>query len=208
MVDQQYDSQPPMPAPGLSVPPQRDRSPSRRDIFGRTVRLLLRRLLYLFVHVGAIVRPRIGWVLLVLFLLGVIGLQSALMVVPRLMAAFATDTRAALLVPSASVEQFLEGQSSFNADLMWDSFSPAFQTVLQERGGSREALAAQIESERLAGQRYGAIAYVGGVTIDSEHRRFFYTINVESPTPERNGLFSFIFTVDSDGKILSVKMDS
>jgi hypothetical protein len=35
---------------------------------------------------------------------------------------------------------------------------------------------------------------------------YFYAVDVESPAPERNGIFSFVFTVDQNGKIIGLRM--
>lgn len=174
----------------------------------RIVRLLLRRLFYGGEVAGRLLSPHIGWLIAVAVLIGIIIFQSFLLIVPRLIAAAGGDTRADLLPPSTAVVSFLEGQASYDADLMWESFSPTLQDALVSRGGSKEALAAQAESERLAGQRYRRFEYIGGVPLDSDHRLYFYVVDIDSPSPERNGRFSFIFTVDREGKILNLKMDT
>lgn len=181
--------------------------PSALEVAGRLARLLLRRLLHLLYSLWHWVRPRFGWVLLSTVLLGVIGALSAALVLPRLLRAEpAGDVRAAMLQPAPSVVAFLRGQQTYDADLMWESFSPDLQAALEEREITRDALAQQAESERQAGQRYREAAYIGGVTIDGGQRMYFYAVDIDSPTPERSGTFSFIFTVDSSGKIVSVRM--
>jgi hypothetical protein len=173
---------------------------------GRYARLLLRRLLYAGMLIWQALSPRLGWVLAIVFLLGVIGFQSLLLIVPRLSASSGGDSRAANLPPSAAVEAFIEGQARYDADLMWDALSPQLQEAMADRGASRESLVQQTESERAAGQRYSSATYIGGIPLENSRRRYFYVIDVASPTPDRDGLFTFIFTTDREGKILDLKM--
>lgn len=181
-------------------------APSSIEVGGRLVRLLLRRLLLLLDQLWRVLVPRLGWVILTALLLGVIAMLSMLLVLPRLVRTPSADTRAALIQPADAVVDFLRGQQTYDADLMWESFSPDLRSALEERAITRDALAQQVESERQAGQRYRKFEYVGGITLDSRQRMYFYAVDIESPTPERNGTFSFIFTVDGDGKIISVRM--
>lgn len=190
-------------APAAVAPP----APSPLDVADRVIRLLFRRLALLLLRLWRAISPRLGWVLLTTFLLGVIGALSLAMVLPRLISsAPAADTRAALIPPSPSVVDFLRGQQTYDADLMWESFSPGLRASLEEREITRDALADQMESERQAGHRYREVEYVGGVAVENRQTMYFYTVSVDSPVPERAGTFSYIFTVDGDGKIVSVKM--
>lgn len=201
--------QPPPPAAAPATPaPAQQLPPLQTGHVRRIARLLLRRIFYGGEVAGRLLSPHLGWLIAVAVLIGIILFQSFLLVVPRLMAAVGGDTRAELLPPAAAVVNFLEGQAAYDADLMWDSFSPALQDALISRGTSKEDLAAQAESERLAGQRYRKFEYIGGVPLDGSHRLYFYVVDIDSPAPERNGRFSFIFTVDRDGKILNLKMDT
>lgn len=176
-------------------------------MLARWLRLLFRRIIYYLVILGRALRPRLGWVITTIVLVGLIGFQTLLLILPRITTP-PTDPRIASLAPSEAVEMFLEGQATYNADMMWESFSPLLQEALINQGGSKEALAERTESERQAGQRYRSFDYVGGVSLQNNQRRYFYVVDISAPTPDRTGLFSFIFTVDRDGKILSVKMDS
>lgn len=181
--------------------------PSSLEIASRVGYLLSRRVLYGLYGLWQLISPRLGWVVFTSFLLGMIGLLSALLVLPRLFVAAPTaDSRAELLQPAPAVTDFLRGQQTYDADLMWESFSPEFQAALEQREITRDALANQAESERQAGQRYGAPEYIGGVDVDDSQQMFFYTVEIDSPVPERSGTFSMIFTVDNAGKIISVRM--
>jgi len=196
----------PTPQPELSSPPATPPAASPIEVGARLAHLLLRRLLHLFDQIWRLLMPRLGWVILTSLLLGMVGLLSMLLVLPRLVRSPSDDTRAALIQPADAVVDFLRGQQTYDADLMWETFSPELRSALEQREITRDALAQQVESERQAGHKYRKFAYVGGVALDSRQKRYFYAVNIESPAPERNGTFSFIFTVDNDGKIISVEM--
>lgn len=188
------------PAPAMELFPT-----PQPGTFRRVLRLLLIRAIRLGAGVWVVISPYFGWLLAIAFLLGIIGFQSLLLILPRL-APPGADSRVPNMPTSAAVESFLVGQASYNAELMWDALSPSLQEDMASRGGSKEALALQIESQRALGQRYGNAEYVGGVQLENNWRRYFYVVDVMSPSPEGSGLFTFIFTTDRDGKIIDLKM--
>lgn len=180
-------------------------APSAVDTAGRMVRLLAARGLWAVEQGWRLVEPRLGWVLLTGFLVSVIGLLSLLLVVPRLLAGRAepTDPRVAALQPAPAVEDFLRGQQTYDADLIWESFSPQLRESLEGREVTRDALAERVESERRAGRRYSAVKYIGGVELGNRQTMYFYAVDIASP--QEQGTISFVFTVGGDGKIVSVE---
>lgn len=196
----------PQPAPlSEGHPPQAEARQPREQTTGRLMRLLLRRVVYGLVVLGALIKPRLGSVILVSLLIGIIGFQSLALLAPLLINK-SVDSRVALLEPATAVLEFLQGQREFDAERIWNSFSPELQAALLDQGATKDDLAVQLENERAAGQRYGEFEYIGGVDIDDDKRMFFYIVNIVSPAPDRNGKFSFIFTVDRSGKIIGVRM--
>jgi hypothetical protein len=172
----------------------------------RLVRLLVLRLLAGMLGLGRALRPHAGWLAVLGVLGGVIMVQAFLLVAPRIFRSDTGDNRVALLSPPQAVVSFLEGQSTYNADLMWDAFSPEFQANLMQRGASKESIAAQAEDERLAGRRYRTVSYIGGIQL-GDRSRYYYVVDIDSPQPEQAGSFSFIFTVNRDGKIVGVQRE-
>ena len=166
--------------------------------------VLLRRVLIRLMLIGAWMQPRLGSVLLTTVLLGVIAVESLALLRTQMQPA--ADTRVAAIVPAEAVTMFLQGQREYNIDMVWDALSPDLQAMLIGQGLSKEAIAAQLASERSAGQRYTKAEYVGGVSVDDNQTMFFYVVHVSSPDPNRNGKFSFVFTVDRSGKISSLTM--
>lgn len=169
----------------------------------RLPRLLMRRIVYVLVLLGALIKPRLGMVLLVAVLLGIIAFQSVALITP-LFARSPTDGRVALIEPADAVTTFLQGQREFDADKIWDSFSADFQAALLEQNTSKDYLAQQLEQAREAGQGYRSANYIGGVTIENNQQMFFYVVEMAAPNAQGNSTVSFVFTVDSNGKIVSI----
>ncbi|MEI7768548.1 MAG: hypothetical protein WCI67_01105 [Chloroflexales bacterium] len=171
----------------------------------RVTRLVLRRVAYGLILAGRVIRPRLGWVLLTLLLVGVIGMESVALIAPLFVAKLA-DNRPPAIPTSAAVESFLQGQARYDAETMWEAFSPRLQASLIDQGISKDQLAQQAQSERDGGQKYKKFSYVGGVTLQGEQRMYFYAVDIESSQASRNGTFSFVFTVDKSGKIVGIHM--
>lgn len=180
-------------------------APSSLEIGGRVVRLLGARAIWAADQGWRLVQPRLGWVLLTGLLVSVIGVLSLMLLLPRLLAGMAapSDPRVAALPPAPSVEEFLRGQQTFDADLMWGSFSDELRQNLEGREITRDTLAQRIETERQAGQRYSGYKYIGGVQLSGRQAMYFYAVDYTSP--QARGTMSFVFTVGSDGKIVSVQ---
>lgn len=180
-------------------------APSPFDTAGRVVRLLAGRGMWAAEQGWRLVEPRLGWVILTGFLVGLIGLLSLLLVVPRLVSGRAepADGRVAAMPPAPAVEDFLRGQQTYDADLMWDSFSPQLRESLEGREITRDALAERVESERQAGRRYSDFKYIGGLALGNRQTMYFYAVDIASP--QEQGTVSFVFTVGGDGKIVSVE---
>ena len=115
-------------------------------MFGRTLRLLFRRWLRLQLLFWRWVGSRIGWILTVLALLGVIGWLSVQAASVR--RATPADARTAAVAPSAATESYLKGQQSYNAGQMWDSYSTTYQSTQIEKGFGKDNLQLQADSER------------------------------------------------------------
>jgi hypothetical protein len=178
---------------------------SQVHTISRFPRLILRRAAYGLIILGGLIKPHIGVVLLVSTLLGVIAFQAIALLAP-LVVRQASDSRVALIQPAEAVTQFLQSQREFDVDKMWDSFSPELQAAILDQGASKDDLAQQLESEQEAGQRYRSIEYVGGVNIENNWQMFFYAVEIASSDPRRDGTFSYVFTVDSDGKIIRISL--
>jgi hypothetical protein len=143
-------------------------------------------------------------VIITLFLVGLVGMESIALVAP-LFIARAADNRPPAIPTSPAVESFLQAQARFDAEMMWASFSPRFQAALIDQGTSKEKLAAQMQSARAGGQRYTKSSYVGGIALSSDETMYFYAVNVMSGQTSQSGTISFVFTVDKSGKITNIR---
>ncbi|MEI7643773.1 MAG: hypothetical protein WCJ55_05610 [Chloroflexales bacterium] len=189
-----------------SALPAADPYAAGQGIVERITRRLLRRVAYLLILAGRVMRPNLGWVLLTLFLVGVIGMETIALIAPLVVAKL-VDNRPPAIPTSAAVESFLQGQARYDAETMWEAFSPQFQAALIDQGISKDHLTAQVRSEREGGQRYTKFSYVGGVALQGEQTMYFYAVDIESSQAAgRNGTYAFIFTVDKRGKIVGMRM--
>lgn len=119
---------PPPPYPVQSpypyyTPPPRVGAAGR---FARLMRLLLRRVLYNLVLLGRAVRPFALTLAVAFVLLSVIGWMGWQLWGPK--PDGPTFTRADSIPPAPAVLNYLQGRKTFDADMMWDSFSVEYQT--------------------------------------------------------------------------------
>lgn len=192
--------------PGYAAAPPYAAPAPRPNIVLRVLRLMLRRVLYGMVIVGRAVRPRIFSVGIIVALLCVVAVLALQLAAPRLsFGGQVVDTRTPALAPPPAVQEFLQGQQTFDAEKIWNSFSPRFQAALLDNGTTKEVLQVRIESERSSGQRYVNYNYIGGAELSDGRSMFFYMVQVQSARAGQNEFLSFVFTVDRDGKIIGFR---
>lgn len=165
----------------------------------RTSRLLLRRSLYVLTRIWRLIRPVFGFILIVLALLGVIGWLAYQAFAPR-----AADPRAALVPPPSAVTSFLEGQKTYNADVMWSAYSPTYQATQLQRGATKETMQATADRERQAGLKYSRYDYLGGVPTAAGNTMYVYAMHLEQNG--QKATFPLVMTVDTDGKITQLSL--
>lgn len=170
----------------------------------RLSRLVMRRVARGLIIAGQVIRPRLGWVALTLFLVGIIGFETAALLAPLFVATI-TDNRPPAIPTSAAVEAFLTGQSRYDADMMWEAFSPRLQASLIDQGISKSDLADQMQSDRSGGKKYTHFAYVGGIALADGQKMYFYAVDVQIAQTNQKRTVSFAFTVDKSGKIISIQ---
>jgi len=189
----------------IALPVASPRSATRGRVARRIIRLsrlLLIRALRGLVPVGRALWPYRLTLGVSAVLLAIIAWMALLLWMPPPDApAF---TRVASIPPAPAVERFIKGQQTYDGELMWESLSEEAKAQLLSRGDSKATWQARAEMDKRIGQIYRKYDYVGGVKL--QHGGiFFYLVDVVSPQPERNGPTSYVFTVDEDGKILSVE---
>lgn len=178
--------------------------PIKKPGFGavlfRTVRLLFRRFIYGLVLLWRAIRPAVGYIALSLVALGIIGWLSFQLWGPKPGAP--RDVRVAAVLPASAVENYIKGQQSFNADMMWSAYSPTYQAAQLQRGATKETLQARVDNERLRGLKYVQYEYVGGVQLEDGGGMYYYAVKLEFQGQQAK--LPMIFTVDTDGKVIRV----
>jgi len=165
----------------------------------RMMRLLLRRLWYGATIIGRVLRPYAAFVVIVIALLGVIGWMSYMLWGPK--AAPPSFQRANAIPPAGAIENFMQGQQSFNADMMWDAYSTDYQAAQLANGASKATLQSLTKTRHNQGFQYVHYDYIGGVAIDTGSM-YFYSVNLS--VQNQNLYVPIIFTTDGDGKIVNI----
>jgi hypothetical protein len=186
------------PAPINIVAPVK--RPGRWLVFRRTMRLLFRRWLYAMTIVFRTLRPFSGFVVVIVALLGVIGWMGVQLWWPT--ASVPNDVRVAALPPAPSVEHYIQGQQTFDANLMWEALSPKYQANQLEQGISKATLQAQVDKERSQGFQYSHYDYVGGIKLDNGGNMYFYAVDVALQSQHLKVPYTYI--ADTDGKIVYI----
>lgn len=182
---------PPAPAPTVG----------RFGRFRRLTRLLLRRLLYGAVVAGRVLRPYAVFVVAIVALLGVLGWMSFMLWGPKDTAA--VFNRADSLPPALAVENFIKGQQNYNADLMWESYSPNYQASQLANGASKATLQAQANNQRSRGLQFVHYDYIGGVKVD-EGSMYFYSVDLQQNSQKAR--LPMVLLADADGKIIGIDL--
>lgn len=107
--------------------------------------------------------------------------------------------------PDAYVEEYVAAMEAFDAERMWATYNDDVRRELSSRGRSAAELQRGIESARAAGAKIDAAIRIGNYPLRDGRRYVFYIIR-RSGFPPDGGPEEvyFIFTVDPNGKLLSV----
>ena len=111
---------------------------------------------------------------------------------------------AALATPASAAEQYLKGQSQYDARIMWDAVSDETKRSMTARSGgvTLQRLEQQVDEARRSGVRYDRINFVGGYLAPDGRGFYLYVVGVNT-----NGDTKYVpytFTISTEGKILSI----
>ena len=179
----------------LIAPPAK--RPGRWLRLRRTLRLLFRRWLYAMTLVFRWMRPYAVFVGIVAVLLGVVVWMGVQLWWPS--ASTTQDVRVVALPPPPAVQNYIQGQQTFNADLMWESLSATSQVSHLQNGVSKATMQAQANNERTGGLQYRHYDYIGGVKLNDGGSMYFYAVDLSSP--QGSAKLPITFLADSDGKV-------
>lgn len=192
-------------SPSTATPPDFYAStpvrPGRFLVLRRALRLIVRRFMYALARLGQVLRPYAAFLAIIAVLTGIIGVLMLALVWPSGNQTVA-DTRVAAVAPAESVKTYIKGQQDFDADLMWNAFSPNYQASQLSKGASKLTLQNQIDQERTQGIRYARYDYVGGVPISSGGNMYFYSVQYELGGEQIEVPATYI--VGTDGKIRAI----
>lgn len=112
---------------------------------------------------------------------------------------------AMVVPPSAAPEQYLRGQSRFDAQMMWDSLSDEMKISSRARGGAMtfQRLQQQLDEAKNNGLRYDQANYIGGFR-SSDGRAFYLYVVAVTAGGSGTQYIPYTFTVGKEGKILSI----
>jgi hypothetical protein len=165
----------------------------------RTLRLLVRRFVYSLVRLGQVLRPYAAFLVIIAVLTGIIGVLTLALVWPSRTSNAVEDTRVAPLSRADAVENYLRGQRNADADLMWSSYSPDYQSAQLEKGASKQTLQTTLNQYRAQGVHFLEPEYVGGVPLTDGGAMYFYAVQVD--TGQQQLKVPMTFMVNADGKV-------
>jgi len=108
--------------------------------------------------------------------------------------------------PPTSTENYMKGNETFNAELVWNALSDEAQSRLRSRGTTIQALQEQMDQAKQAGRQFNQVTYIGGQSFPDGTSMHFYTVlsrGLQSrgePEP-----IPYVFTLDQSGKIVRVQ---
>lgn len=105
-----------------------------------------------------------------------------------------------------STEKYLLGNQTYDARLIWSSYSDEVLQRFQARGLTVEGTQQEMERRRQQGALLEQISYVGGHSLPDGTSMQFYVVAARGPlTRSELEHVSYIFTLDRAGKIIKVQ---
>lgn len=121
---------------------------------------------------------------------------------------FVGNTGSSTIVRTApeATENYLKGNQSFNADLMWTALAPEAQERFRARGASAQELQRQMEASREQGTRLEEFSYIGGQNLTDGNSMHFYLVLTRGPQSRGDPQhIPYVFTLDRAGKISRIQ---
>jgi hypothetical protein len=158
-------------------------------------RALIRLIRYFILHPASLV----GW------LAGLVLIIAAIVVAPMYIGSI--PGVANLRPPSApnATEDYLRGNQTYNADLVWNSLDSDAQSRLTSQGGSRDDLQQQMDAAKQKGVQIAEMSYIGGKSLPDGTSMQFYLVGIRQQAGSSIDYQPYMFTLDRDGKIAKVQ---
>jgi hypothetical protein len=106
--------------------------------------------------------------------------------------------------PSAT-EDYMRGNQTYNADLVWNSLDNDAQSRLSAQGGSRDDLQQQMDAAKQRGTQIAEMSYIGSKSLPDGTSMQFYLVGVRQQSGSNIDYQPYMFTLDRDGKIAKVQ---
>ncbi|MEA2641144.1 MAG: hypothetical protein QOF51_2538 [Chloroflexota bacterium] len=97
---------------------------------------------------------------------------------------------------------YLRGNQTFDAKLMWTAYSDRFTRSLQQSGVTMDSLQAQLDQSRQRGRQVLKTQYIGSYPIANGSSMHFYVVTETAFTRGPVQYVPYTFTLDSSGKIV------
>jgi hypothetical protein len=109
------------------------------------------------------------------------------------------------LPPSPAAEDFVKGQMTYDAALLWDSFSDDMKQQLSNQGTNQQSIQRELDRRKRTGTRIDQVQYVGGLQAANGTRLFVYSLVIQGPDRQSSGESHYFLTVDQNDKIIKVE---
>jgi len=106
--------------------------------------------------------------------------------------------------PTAT-EDYLRGNQTYNADLVWNSLDSDAQSRLSAQGGSRDDLQQQMDAAKQRGMQIAETSYIGSKSLPDGTTMQFYLVGIRDQAGSNVDYQPYMFTLDRDGKIAKVQ---
>ncbi len=156
---------------------------------------LVRGIRYLVLHPAVLIA---SLAILVIVVAGVIAAPLYVGSIPGL-ANLRTQTA------PAATEDYLRGNQTYNADLVWNSLDSDAQSRLSAQGGSRDDLQQQMDAAKQRGMQVAEMSYVGGKSLPDGTSMQFYLVGIRDQAGSSIDYQPYMFTLDRNGKIAKVQ---
>ncbi|HYU20889.1 MAG TPA: hypothetical protein VEQ11_19555 [Chloroflexota bacterium] len=156
---------------------------------------------------GLIAHPVRGLIMLIVLLAaaGVLAFQGFQQGAPSFSIGVPSLPRSISGAPTAT-ENYMRGNESYNAELMWSGLSDEALARYRSRGGSLQALQGQMDQAKQAGSQLDQITYIGGQSFPDGTSMHFYVVLARGPQSRGETEYvPYVFTLDRAGKISRVQ---
>ena len=156
---------------------------------------LVRGIRYIVLHPGALIATV---AVIVLIVAAVVAAPLYIGSIPGL-----ANLRSQSAPPST--EDYLRGNQTYNADLVWNSLDSDAQSRISAQGGSRDDLQQQMDAAKQRGVQIAETSYIGGKSLPDGTSMQFYRVGTRQQAGSTIDYQPYMFTLDRDGKIAKVQ---